>query len=149
MSDNLFNNLGGTIDEIKSMDGALWQMFAHSETKQIGEQFYMTEHEYGIGLVFNGEKHLISINLHDGTSDFYHSFKGRLPCDLNFSDNMVKVHQKIGVPIFDTGGGEVVPILGYMRHWIKYKIDNYYVHLEFHNRGESIALITIPLAEQH
>jgi hypothetical protein len=143
MNNDLTYYLDKTIDEVRHAKGSLDQLFIHTEAEQIAEQFYLTEQRYGIGLVFDWKEQLKAIHLHDGNDDKYRQFKGKLPCDLLFTDSIRVVDKKMGVPFSSDGGNENVPVLGRIKYWRKYKINGHYIHIEFHEECKSISMITI------
>ena len=141
--------LGKEINEILK-DEYLKVYFSESNVIQIGphydltnSDYYLTNEQMGIGAVFNPNKKLRCFHLYDGLDGNCKTFPHELPQGLLFSDNIEKAHKKIGIPKFESGGGEVLPIVGLSRIWRKYQFDNYYLHISFHNKGESISLINL------
>ena len=63
--------------------------------------------------------------------------------DTYISLSLSNVQKKVSSSEFECGGGEVLPIFGSSKLWIKYKFSNYYLHIEFHNNEESISMITL------
>ena len=140
--DYLIEYLGKSIEYVQNND-QLKQYFSKSNIVQIVTDYYLTNKQKGIGFVFNSDQKLVNIHLHDGLDNDYSPFPQELPNGLCFSDNMEKAHKKIGLSKYESGGGEVLPILGPSKIWRKYQFDNYYLHLRFHNKGESISLVTL------
>jgi len=138
----LIGYLGKNIEYVQNNE-QLKQYFFDTKIEQIGDRYCLTNKEKGVGFVFNSDQKLISIHLHDGSDNAYNSFSQELPNSLYFSDNIEKVHKKIGISKFESGGGEILPILGLSKIWRKYWFDNYYLHISFHNKGKSISLVTL------
>jgi hypothetical protein len=134
--------LGKSIEYVQSNE-QLKQYFLEPNIEQIGTKYYLTNRQKGIGFVFNSEQKLTSIHLHDGLDNDYNPFPQELPNELQFSDDMEGAHKKIGISKYESGGGEILPILGFSKIWRKYQFDNYYLHLRFHDKGESISLVTL------
>ena len=138
----LIGYLGKSIECVQNSE-QLKQYFFDTEVEQMGDRYCLTNRKKGIGFVFDFEQKLIGIHLHDGLDNAYNPFPQELPNSLYFSDNIDKVHKKIGISNFEFGGGEVLPILGLSKIWRKYWFDDYYLHISFHNKGESISLVTL------
>jgi len=134
--------LGESLDDIQKNE-QLKQYSFEAEFVQIGTDYYLTNRQKGIGFVFNSDKKLIAIHLHDGLENNYNLFPQELPKGLHFSDDMENAHKKIGISKYESGGGEILPILGLSKFWRKYQFGNYYLHLSFHDKGKSISLVTL------
>jgi hypothetical protein len=143
---NYSKYLGKNIIDI--IVNSMFQHFlAKSITEQIDRECYLTNKQKGIGFVFDNNNNLITIHFNDGHDNSYSPFVDELPFGLNFSDNIENVQKKVGSLSFESGGGKQLPILGYSKLWIKYLFPKYYLHIEFHNNGESISLITLGLPQ--
>ncbi|MFW5700894.1 MAG: hypothetical protein ACOCWM_04315 [Cyclobacteriaceae bacterium] len=136
--------LGNNLSELKKYEQFKLYFFK-TNPEQIGKEYYLTNKQQGIGLVFNNDKTLVSIHLHDGLENDYCRFTGKLPKGLNFSDDISIAHKKIGILEYQSGGGETLPFLGLTKPWRKYRMNDYYLHIELRNNRKTISLITISL----
>lgn len=113
------------------------------ESEEIGDRFYITNKKRGVGFVFDVLKTLIAIHFHSGING-YTAYTGLLPCEIDFEDNIDGAHRKIGLENFESGGGEILPILGPSNLWRRYNYSNYYLTIEFNQKG-ALILITLGL----
>ncbi|MFM9836900.1 MAG: hypothetical protein ACKVOQ_01480 [Cyclobacteriaceae bacterium] len=112
------------------------------ELEQVGNSYYLTNKQIGVGFVFDENRILSTIHLHGENSNGYNAYPDELPCGIDFKDNDIIVHKKTGLQEFESGGGEQLPILGKSNLWRKYYYTNCYLHLRFGNKG-NIILITL------
>lgn len=148
LSNNFFlDALGKSIDVLKKNE-IINPYLDTQENEEIGDRFYVTNRKRGAGFVFDEFKNLIAIHFHSGIDgakkNSYSSFTGLLPYDIKFEDSIDTAHKKIGLKEFDSGGGEMLPILGLSNKWRKYNHSNFYLTLEFNKEG-ALVLITLGL----
>lgn len=118
------------------------EYFENIETESINDDYYLTNEKKGIGIVFNSNKILENIHLYSGNKDGINKFSSSLPAGLHFRDNIKVVENKIELKRFESGGGEILPIIGKTNYWRKYHYDNCYLHIETNNKN-TLELITI------
>jgi hypothetical protein len=144
---HFFDALGKSIDVIKENE-IINSYLVNQEAEEIGDRFYVTNRKKGIGFVFDEFRTLIAIHFHSGNSgskkESYSSFTGLLPYDIRLEDSIESAHKKIGLKEFDSGGGEILPILGLSNRWRKYNYQNFYLTIEF-NKDGALVLTTLGL----
>lgn len=141
-NDKFSDALGNSIDTLNKKP-LISSYFESQEIEEIGDCFYITNKKKGIGFVFDQFKILIAIHFHSRAKG-YDTFEDALPYNITFEDNIETVHNKLGLKNFDSGGGEVLPILGPSNLWRRYNYSDYYLNIEFNKQG-ILVLITLGL----
>lgn len=96
----------------------------------LGEVTYYSFFDQGI-LLLTDEKNVTQISLFIEPSEGFASYTNELPVYGNMENSII---DELGMPI-KSGGGKPDPLLGYLNRWIKYKIKEGYMHMEFNQSG--------------
>jgi hypothetical protein len=139
---SFFNLLGHSFDELSKTE-SISEYFQGQFFEQVADRYYLTNRKKGIGFVFGQLKNLIAIQLHKKEND-YSSYTGDTPFRITFDDDADSVEKKIGLKEFQSGGSEVLSILGKVDFWRKYIFGNSYLHVKFDSEG-IVNLMTIGL----
>ena len=65
-------------------------------------------------------------------SEGFSPYTGKLPF---YGDNESSIVKELGIPL-KSGGGKPDALLGYLNRWVKYELEEGYLHLEFNQNGE-------------
>lgn len=104
---------------------------------------YIEFKSFGFGLYFENEA-LISVFLHSGEKDpSYSRYQLPLPMKILFEQTKYQLLDSHGVPN-EQGGGRK-GFFGVIPEWVKYRINNYTIHIEFNSSTGRIDMVTIGL----
>jgi len=103
---------------------------------------YIEFKELGFGLHFMSDI-LSAIHFHSeyDISD-YKMYYHPLPMGIHFKQSKSEILAFLGEPD-DKGGGGYDEFFGYIPNWIKYKMDDYTLHIEFTSDCKRIQVVTI------
>lgn len=122
-----FINVSQKLNELPIIDSSV-----------LGDRDYYYFYRSGVLILL--EDSLISqISLYMQASEGFSVYAGELPlpaygCESDFI-------QLFGTPSA-TGGGRGDALLGYIERWIKYRVDNYILHLQF-DRSDQLSRVTL------
>lgn len=97
----------------------------------LGEVTYYSFFDEGILLLVD-EGNVTQISLFLKPSEGFSSYTNELPVHSDMENDIIN---ELGMPI-KSGGGRPDPLLGYLNRWIKYKINEGYMHIEFNQEGK-------------
>lgn len=103
----------------------------------LGDRNYYSFFSSGVLLLL--EDDLVNqISLYMQADEGFSVYVGELPLPINSSES--EAIRLLGVPSA-TGGGKMDMLLGYTNRWIKYKFENYALHLQF-NHSDQLCRVT-------
>lgn len=117
----------GKFISLPQMIGAL----PNISSDMLGEVTYYSFFDEGVLLLID-EKSVTQISVFIEPSEGFSSYKNEVPMHGDIESDII---DELGVP-FKSGGGKPDPLLGYLNRWIKYKIEEGYMHMEFNQSGK-------------
>jgi hypothetical protein len=133
--------LGRTITELQS-DDEFRKFFAFAELYNGDDDYYLSNKVIGIDAVFDNINELHTIHFYSKGYQNFSEFKELLPLNLRFELNDSQITELLGNPQKE-GGDDYSLIYGLTPKWHKYLFNDFDLHLQYRNRGESIEMITL------
>ncbi|MCL2892094.1 MULTISPECIES: hypothetical protein [Pectobacteriaceae] len=95
---------------------------------------------FNSGILFLLEDDLVNqISLYMQADEGFSIYTGELPLPVNGRES--EIIRVLGVPS-ESGGGKMDMLLGYINRWIKYKIENYTLHIQF-DQNDKLCRVTL------
>lgn len=124
------------------------QYFRGISPESFGDnEIYYSNEEKGIELVTNSTRELIALHFFNDSSSDFSPFAGPTPIVDRFNLTPSEIIAQFPNSQLEQGGGEVLPILGKSKDWIKFTFDYFHFHLQFGIEG-TICQITLSRIEE-
>lgn len=96
----------------------------------------------GIDVIIRDDNTVKAIHLYSGNDHNSNRFIDILPFDLVFTNSRMNVLEKLGTPFLSGGGGASL-LYQEIPYWDKFKIENYFIHIQYGKATNCIDLVTI------
>lgn len=96
----------------------------------------------GVSVTATLEGHVEAIHLYSEGFKKHREFGGVLPHGISFQNGREEIRANLGIPAL-SGGGDVVPVLGAIPLWDRFKMSGYDLHVQYTDDCLGVSLVTL------
>lgn len=145
MKYKLIDCLGIDVDRVLKtgalLDSAETPVYTRTE-----DRIYVEFRRLGVSFTCTSDRVVTAIHVYGGGFEGFPRFRGSLPEGISLSNSQDEIRRILGTPEL-SGKADLIPVLGKMNPWDRYRRETYLLHFQFSSDCRNVEMLTLMVAD--